>query len=758
MTTLLERAATGPATPTTDTARSRRATAAAWAPAVVAVAGLALWLHAAGTPARDIAVFGAYLAVGITIPGALWWRAVRQGSHTVAEDLAVGTVLGYALEVLAYIPARAAGVPLAVLAWPVATYLLFALVPGLRRFWRERPAARVPVWFAWVIAALACYPAVWTGIPFFATHGLNYPASASPYIDIPYYLSLIGEVRHHVPAQFPFEAGQPLTHHWLLHAEIAATSWVTGIEPQTLLFRLSSLPMIVVFGAVLALLARRIVGAWWAGAVTLGGTWLLLGPAPVPWAGRLAPAGGFQGTLWLCPTQTFGALLFVGTMTLLVVMLTRQDGHMAGQWLALGAVTAVAMGAKGTFGVLLVAGLGAALLLGLVLRRSLDRDVALLFAGALALLGLSRELVFGGESFGLQVLVPTPRTVAMLTRIGLTHPPKWMFVVMVAMMVLGWLCVAALALRLGKAEFRRPVIGIVLGVVGAALAAPLVLGHPAYSEIYFVNSAWPYLCLLATLGLAAAVRRRDGRAWQYAAALAGGAFLAYLAVAFGAQRPPETKVEHGMVRALVSLTLPWVVITVLGAALAIGLAWRVTSRRRLVATLLALVMTGFAVQTSVASLRLPTRPEAVPIIPGGAQTAGRWLREHSSPDDLVATNAHCWEGASKGCDSRHFWVSGYSERRVLVESWGYTAWAHAAWVPFKLHPSRVPFHDPVKLAANDEVFAHPSTAAAAHLRDAYNVKWLFVDRSQNPPAPGLEQVATLRFAAGSCEIYELPAA
>ncbi|NUT36052.1 MAG: hypothetical protein HOV79_23600 [Hamadaea sp.] len=757
MTTLLERAAVQPAASTRTTDRLRGA--ARWAPAVLAVAGLALWLHSAGTPVRDIASFGAYLALGITIPGALWWRAIRRGSHTVAEDFAVGTALGYALEVLAYIPARAAGAPLAVLAWPIATYLLFALVPGLRAVWRMRPATHLPVWFAWTVTVLACYPAIWAGVPFFRTHGLTYPASASPYIDIPYYLSLIGEVRNHVPAQFPFEAGQPLTHHWLLHAEMAATSWVTGIEPQTLLFRLSALPMIVVFGVILALLARRIVGAWWAGAATLGATWALLGPAPVPWAGRLAPAGGFQGTLWLCPTQTFGALLFAGVMTFVVVMLTRSDGHRIGQWLGLAAVTAVAMGAKGTFGVLLVAGLGTALLLGLLLHRAFHGGLLVLLAGALAMLGLSRELVFGGESFGLQLLYPSPRLTAVLARVGLDHPPQWMFAVLVGMTLVGWLCVAAPALLMGRDQLRQPVPGVLLGAVGAALVGGIVLAHPAYSEIYFINSAWPYLCLLAVLGLAVALRRRDGRLWQYAAAAGAGALLSYLAVTFGMRTPPVTRVDHGMLRAAVALVVPWALIVVAGVAIALVLARRVVERRtRLFATLLALVLAGFAIQTSVAALRLPVEPApAAQAIPAGAAEAGRWLRDHSSPDDLVATNGHCWP-AAKGCDSRHFWVSGYAERRVLVESWAYTAWAHAAWIPFKLHPSRVPYHDPAKLAANDEVFARPSAAAVTRLRDAYGVKWLFVDGGQNPPAPGLADVAILRFAAGSCAVYELPAA
>ena len=756
MTVLWER--TQPITEERSTRRAAVRLLGGWLPAILTVVGMALWVHSYGVSVRDILAFGGYLLLGITLPGALWWRAARRSSHTLAEDLAVGTALGYALEVLTYLPARAAGVPLAVLAWPAATYLLFALVPGLRACWRMRASARPPVWFAWLVAVLTCYPAIWTGEYFFRTHGLTYPGSAAPYIDLPYYLSLIGELKHHVPAMFPFEVGQPLTHHWLLHPEIAATSWVTGIEPQTLLYRLSALPMMLVFGVIVALLGRHVVGAWWAGAATLAGTWLFLGPAPIAWAGRISPAGGFQGMLWLCPTQTFSAVLFAGAMLMLAYVL-KESRRRAGMWAVLAVLVAVAMGAKGTFGALLIAGLGAALLFGLVFHRRPDRTVLIALGGALVLLAASCQLIFDGESFGLRMLVPSPRMAAQLSRIGITHPPKWMYLILVAVMIGGWLCAGALALRLSRAQLREPITGVIAGIGVASMGTALLLAHPAFSEIYFIVSAWPYICLLVVMGLAAVLRSpAPGGRWLYAAAAAGGALLSYLSVKLGQQHRPATAGEHGMLRAAISLVAPWAVLVIAGLVLAVALAWRAGAgqRRRLSVTLLALVLTGFALQTSLVSVRPILHPaQAAPQIPAGALEAGRWLRANSSPDDLVATNSHCYEGSTVACDSRQFWVSAYSERRVLVESWGYTAWAHAAWIPFRLRPARVPFHHPELLADNDRAFAQPSASSIARLRDAYHVKWLFVDLTQNAPADGLDQVATLRFADGSVAVYEI---
>jgi hypothetical protein len=68
----------------------------------------------------------------------------------------------------------------------------------------------------------------------------------------------------------------------------------------------------------------------------------------------------------------------------------------------------------------------------------------------------------------------------------------------------------------------------------------------------------------------------------------------------------------------------------------------------------------------------------------------------------------------------------------------------------------VPYWDPDLLAANDRVFSAPSAEAVTFLRDAYGVRWLFVDRRFNPPAATLDSFATLRFEAGDCAVYEIP--
>ncbi|MEU8207524.1 hypothetical protein, partial [Streptosporangium sp. NPDC049046] len=87
--------------------RTLRRTLPATCTAALTYATLLLY----GVSATDLALFTAYLTLALTLPGTLIIRATHPGKRTLPEELALGTALGYALETLTYIPARAAGLP-----------------------------------------------------------------------------------------------------------------------------------------------------------------------------------------------------------------------------------------------------------------------------------------------------------------------------------------------------------------------------------------------------------------------------------------------------------------------------------------------------------------------------------------------------------------------------------------------------------------------------------------------------------------------
>ena len=116
---------------------------------------------------------------------------------------------------------------------------------------------------------------------------------------------------------------------------------------------------------------------------------------------------------------------------------------------------------------------------------------------------------------------------------------------------------------------------------------------------------------------------------------------------------------------------------------------------------------------------------------------------------------------------RNFWVSGYTERRVLVEGWAYVA-PEAVGIPSteenNANGGPPVFWDQPRLRLNDEVFTRPTRANVRELQRRYGVDWLFVDRAGQggagpavrPDLKGLSQVAELEFRTRRYLVYQLP--
>jgi hypothetical protein len=221
---------------------------------------------------------------------------------------------------------------------------------------------------------------------------------------------------------------------------------------------------------------------------------------------------------------------------------------------------------------------------------------------------------------------------------------------------------------------------------------------------------------------------------------------------------------------LLAILSPYAVLVGGIALVAVGLWFgrrRLTSLRGVsLAMVLAMIM-GFGLQSAIADRLVPAVRNPAsrgwvtdpgPVATPGALAAARWLRDHSSPDDLVATNGHCAPLGGGTCENLHFWVSALTERRVLIEGWGFTARANEDSLRLNMSNALVPFSDPALLAENDAAFTHPSEQTIGHLRDAYGVRWLFVDRTDTytPPSADIGTYATLRFVSGPCEVYEVP--
>ncbi|MER5646567.1 hypothetical protein [Streptosporangium sp. NPDC002524] len=737
-----------------------------WAPAVLTAVLTGTVLARYGVSVPDMIVFFLYVVLGVGAPGVLLLRALYRGRRTLAEEVALGTALGYAVEVFAYVGARALGLPLLVLAWPVCTYLLFLVVPRLRRHWTGAPSRRIeaPAWWSWSLTLVLGYLLAWSAGAFFGLNGLTWPAFGTSSPDMPFHLALVGELRHHVPPTAPMVAGEPLSYHWFVYAHLAAASWVTGVEPLVLLLRLGMLPVVAAFVVLAGMTGRRVTGSWTGGALTLAGTIFVATPSLYLGRNGAFTWGGVPDLMWASPTQTFGALMFAPLVILLLDLLERRR-RASGRWPLLLIFLMAATGAKATYVPLLGAGLLAVAAAEVARRRRPSATVLAALGATAACLLFAQLVLFGGAK---QAIVVDPLSFMRtawreLTGAGDAADPSPVSTAAVtAVFLLGWAVTwGGVAGLLGRPRlFVRPGVMLMLGIGAAGLGAALLFGHPSRSQLFFLWGAYPYLAAVAALGIVT-LARRSGQS-RRATLLAAGAGLAaaYLIPVLCGVRIPL-----GPGRDDLPLYLPYAVLA--GAVLTATAVLAVTRGRlralSLVVTALAAVGLPADVHARVLSTLFAVRgdggtgqgAETATAPPPGLLAAGRWLRDHSDPGDLVATNAHCRWGLEDPCDSRHFWVAAFSERRVLVEGWSYTSRNNARWRP-GLPTTRFPFWDGELIGLNDAVFASPTADAVRRLRDRYGVRWLLADEHLRISDPGLGELATLRFRSGDYAVYRLP--
>jgi hypothetical protein len=772
-----------------------------WAAAATVLLGSATALALTGTSPTAIARTTGYLGLGVVLPGVVVVRGTLGRARPLLVDGTVGAAVGYGLEVFAYCLARAAGHPLWVLCWPALAVGASLLWPRLRhRVWRPSRSEnsensessgssvgeRMATGPAWALALVATAAVGYLALGGFASSPLTGPGAATPYSDLPFHLALIGELKHHMPPATPYVSGEPLYYHWFVHAHVAATSWVTGVEPLVLLTRTELAPFAILAVLLAGVLGSRVSGSGWGGA--LGAALATLGGPVLAHSWSDSPFGTMElltAGLWLSPSQSYGVVLFLAALVVLPDLVGASGRpHRIGPIVLFALLVTASAGAKATVLPLLGLGLGIALL-GSLARRARAEAVTLTAALALTTVSFAGAMLvlFGGQAQGMALHPLLTLQQLPVARLLGVQPgqrlPTGVLPPIATLCLVSWLAVGAGIVGLGRRLVRDPVVITLAGAGAGGTAAALLAVQPGLSQVYFLRTAMPAVAVLSAAGLV----RLSGRRGLpiLAVGLAAGAALAVLVATVGPARPPKAD-TLGWGPAVRALAEPYAVlagVTAAAALLALVIAAPLGRRRswpwrRLVSAVLAgglaaVVGLGLPVPfreavtytrqvtTGAAGRAVPGRPA---IAPGGVPAA-RWLRTNSRPDELVATNAHCWApqqrpGPPGRCDNRNFWVSAFTERRLLLEGWGYTAAANAPYqhdMTFSVNTG--PFWDDALLTSNDAAFSAPSAATLDTLRDRYGVRWLFVDRRIATPVGDLGRWARLRFSAGDCEVYSL---
>jgi hypothetical protein len=466
-------------------------------------------------------------------------------------------------------------------------------------------------------------------------------------------------------------------------------------------------------------------------------------------------------------------MLFV-PVVLVVVELLRRRHVDAARWVLLLILLAAVTGAKATYLPILIVGLVVAIATDRAAGRGWHVPaMSVLAATALCALW-GQAAIFKGASLGMriepfgmmrQTVVDVARQAGFAVSAG---APTQLVVAVTLIFILSWVCIWSAAAGLASnSQLSRAEVGLVLGLGAAGLCAAIVLWHPGGAEVYFLQASRPYLAIASVCGATAWFRRSPASYRVLAiAAAATGACMVWLLRGLGGQPATGSLGDVGR-------DLAWPFATALflvGAILIAARRSRVPAKVK-VALIAALafgcclptaadligVLVGDAQKVSAAHgtpnefARL-TRSGAVS--PGGRQ-AGRWLRDHSRPEDLVATNAHCLSAGAKRCSNTHFWISAFAERRILIEGWGFTATSHRIAEEEDSLATTVPYWNPKLLAHNDAAFRSPSARTVGLLRKKYGVRWLFVDEAAVPHSPDIGRFAELRYRSGTCAVYEL---
>ncbi|GAB3869501.1 hypothetical protein ACFPIJ_21955 [Dactylosporangium cerinum] len=696
----------------------------------IALAAVTVTLPAAlGTAPLDIVRYVAYILYAVVIPGTLLYRAIRPTPRSLLEDLTYGTVVGLLAETAALVTASLLDARALLWTWP-----LLAIVPLARRHLRVRDYPQRPstAW-SWTVAGIAvgflayltaAYLAVNPPVPTGGPHDYM--------IDQLNLLAVSADLKHHFPLAVPEQGDRTLGYHWFAYGHLAASSLISGVDLPVLWFRLD-LPVIAVLAVcLLAVTGWRVARHPWAGPVAAALMFTVGELVPQ----RQAPA--FFGSItayysWSSRSLLFGAALSLPLIAVVATVLRRDGGRR--DWLLVLLFAAGTTGAKST--IVPLVGAGVAGLCAVHLLQRNPQWTPWLLGSLLAAVELvAVAVLYGFEGQGLRW---GPFAI-MLDFVGSPRHGTTVRDVPVILWGLGAYAIAMCARLAGVVGLGRrwgDTEIFLAGTTAAGLIGTLCVWHVSWSEHFFIVAAWPCAAILSAAGLT----RLPWSPRALRSALTVAALLAATSVVL---RLPQW---HRW-----SVPLPVYALGALVLAAALLTGWRHGRFAALVVVLAAgAARLPFDAATS-ANLGVAYHVRVTPDQVAGA----RWLRAHSTPGQYVATNVHRVGGGLQGAQSLAYWISAYSERRVLLGSWGYSPESTGSQSrAHRLGPA-LAYWDPDRLALNDAAVLDPTPARLGWLWQQ-RVRWILVDRAQGTPSAALPALTDLAWQRGDIAVYRLRA-
>jgi len=733
-----------------------------WLPLATAVAVAAAVLLASGTSPLDILRYAAYATLAVVLPGTLVFRALRRHPHTLVEDLAFGAAIGLVLELAGWALLSALDLRGVMWLWPALVYVPFLAVPQLRRHWwvRAYPARPSQAWSWTVAGAVSAFSLYLYGVFFSPNPILPDREDSTQFLDLPYQLSLAAEAKRNFPLDLPQVAGEPLHYHWFAFVHVAMGSLVGGIDLPVLTMRLMVLAVCALTTVLLAVVAWRVTGWALAGAVAAV-LFAVIGEfdfVAAPW-----PPFGTQVTfvIWPSLSMTYSWALLVALIGAIADRIPRADGDSRipafgpGAWVMVALLALASSAAKASSLPVALGGLALAGAAVLVLRRRISWPIVALGAVVAAAQLFALAAVFAFKRYGLTTS-PFANISGYWYGAGKNSLTQFLIIVAVFAAFLLRLQLRAAGI-LPLVWFRRgrltPVQWFLLG--GAVAGPAFFLLFTGYAATWFTRAGFPFSLVLSGWGYAMVVDRANLSRRGRALLAAFGAAFALVLTAIAWRWAPSSY----PVRSSYGALLPTLLLAATLAAVAVvaGVAWRLAQRRwpalrgRGGAVLLTGVLLagapGLALDVRM-SWGVPGGPyeEKVPVSAAQVEAA-RWVRDHSDPTDIVATNHHCTMPVYECDNYRTFWLSAYSERAVLVEGWSFAP---------RLQPNIwAPFWDQALLDLNERAFYEPTQAVLEELAREHGVRYLVAVRAVRPESPDLAALATLVYDNEKVAVYEI---
>lgn len=715
-----------------------------WIPAVVVFGAVVVALLTTGVSVVDVARYLAYLALTVVLPGTLVYRSLRGRPFSLLEDLTAGAATGFVLELAAWFCFSAIGLQRWMWTWPVLVLVLFVVVRPLRRNWRLPEYQRLPLAWSWGLALVCLVVIAYLWVSYLAVTPLDPSGRYDYYQDLLYNLSLAGEAKNHFPLQLPQLAGEPLHYHMFSNIHLASASVISGVELPTVVLRLYLLPIVLTGILGLAAAGWRISKRPEVGVIAAMLTFAI-GELDFSPSSNALFGSVFTFTAWASPSTVYS---YVFLFPLAMLIAGRFEN--AGKWVLIGAFLIASGGAKSSSLPVLLAGVAVVVVVDTIRQRRVPWSFVAVGAGIATVQLIAGMVLLGGQAYGIAVdpfraITSLPLAAGLVPVFGL-----WALALFVRLAGIGvvlwqdrW--------RIGSAEL------FLLGSLLGGIAAALLFAHPGGSQVYFLKAGWPLGAILSAWGLVRLVDKRQPSRRLVLSTLGGLAVVSAIMLVLS---------PRFAVRSLRDAVEPLAVLAVIGFAVAIG--WFLLRGQRKTGVVIALIA---VVGVGAANLPIKVRPYAVGLangtLPSTSPTgvsadmiaAAQWVRGNSSNDDIVATNVHCRNLTADGlrgprCLSVSFWVSAFTERRVLIESWGYTNRIVGTATSGGVRYNEQPFWDQELLDANDIVFTAPTQTRVDLLRDRHHVRWLVADR-RLPVSPELAQFARLRFQNQDAAVYEL---